>query len=272
MESIGEKIRVAREGKSISLEQAARDTHIAKGYLSAIEEEAFTEFPGEPYLLGFLRTYSEYLGLDPEGTVALYRNMKLQEQPVPVEELIPRRNPWPLILSIVGVVLGAGAVTALVLLFANGILELPSFERPEPEPVVEVRELEAEFLEDRFELGEIVRVPGQTAQVPLTIVAIGDDLLLDSPDEQYRIAEGDDRLIDVDSNGRADLRVLVRQLTPSATPPTAVVRFDRVVASPDRPTPESAAGDAEPETILIPRDNDAEAAGIGSTNHEHRER
>ena len=58
MESFGEKLRATRENLGYSIEQIARDTHIAKKYLIALEDEDFSIFPGETYLKGFLQNYS----------------------------------------------------------------------------------------------------------------------------------------------------------------------------------------------------------------------
>ena len=77
MESFGEKLRCAREKSNYSIEQIARDTHISKRYLRALENEDFSVFPGETYLKGFLRNYSEYLGLNPEEMVSIYKNMMI---------------------------------------------------------------------------------------------------------------------------------------------------------------------------------------------------
>ena len=79
MESLGDKLRTQREQRGSSIEQVARDTNIAKRFLIALEEENFEIFPGETYLLGFLRNYAEYLGLDPENMVTLFRNFMIQE-------------------------------------------------------------------------------------------------------------------------------------------------------------------------------------------------
>ncbi|MFQ3620990.1 MAG: helix-turn-helix domain-containing protein, partial [Spirochaetales bacterium] len=111
MESIGEKLRKAREDKQVSLDQVARETNIAKRYLIALEEEDSSQFPGETYALGFLRNYAEYLGLNSAELITLYKNMRLQEQPVPLEALLEKkRSLSPYIIGIVvGIlVLGAG--------------------------------------------------------------------------------------------------------------------------------------------------------------------
>ncbi|MFW6368231.1 MAG: helix-turn-helix domain-containing protein [Spirochaetota bacterium] len=104
MESIAEKLRNAREEKGYSLEQVARDTHIAKRYITAMESEDFSVFPGEPYVIGFLKNYSSYLGLNPNEVVNLYRNIKLQEQPAPIDELLDRPR-WPRLWKTIIVVL-----------------------------------------------------------------------------------------------------------------------------------------------------------------------
>ncbi|MFW6215806.1 MAG: helix-turn-helix domain-containing protein, partial [Alkalispirochaetaceae bacterium] len=63
MESIGAKLQGSRSSKGYSVEQVARETHIAKRFIEALEAEDFDAFPGEPYILGFLRTYAYFLDL-----------------------------------------------------------------------------------------------------------------------------------------------------------------------------------------------------------------
>ena len=88
MESIGEKLRLARERNNLTIDQVARETHVAKRFLKALEDEDFATFPGETYAMGFLRSYAEYLGLSPDELVGIYRNIKIQEQPLPMNELL----------------------------------------------------------------------------------------------------------------------------------------------------------------------------------------
>ena len=47
MESIGEKLRLARERNNLTIDQVARETHVAKRFLKALEDEDFSAFPGE---------------------------------------------------------------------------------------------------------------------------------------------------------------------------------------------------------------------------------
>ncbi len=87
MESIGEKLRLAREARRISIKEVVKDTNISPVYLQALEEEKFDKFPSETYLVGFLRSYAEYLKLDVEGIVQAYKGYKIGESATPLEEL-----------------------------------------------------------------------------------------------------------------------------------------------------------------------------------------
>ena len=98
MESIGDKFKKRREEKGLFIEQIARDTNISKKFIEAIENENFSEMPGEAYLIGFFRTYADYLDIDPEEVISLYRNTKIQEQPVPEELILKRGAPFLLML------------------------------------------------------------------------------------------------------------------------------------------------------------------------------
>lgn len=87
MESIGERLKSAREAKKLTIRDVAKDTNISQLYIEALESENFDLFPGETYLLGFLRSYSEYLKLDAETILAAYRGYKIGESNTPLEEL-----------------------------------------------------------------------------------------------------------------------------------------------------------------------------------------
>lgn len=87
MESIGETLRQAREARKISIKDVVKETNISPVYLQALEEEKFDKFPSETYLIGFLRTYSEFLKLDVEAIVQAYKGYKIGESATPLEEL-----------------------------------------------------------------------------------------------------------------------------------------------------------------------------------------
>lgn len=65
MASIGMTLRSARIQRGLSIEQVAQDTRISARFLEALEDEAFQELPAPVYVRGFLRSYGNYLRLDP---------------------------------------------------------------------------------------------------------------------------------------------------------------------------------------------------------------
>lgn len=73
MARIGSIIQETRLKKGINLDRVADETNISVRFLKKIEADDFTGFPGEPYVVGFIRNYAEYLGLDPEMIVTRYR-------------------------------------------------------------------------------------------------------------------------------------------------------------------------------------------------------
>ncbi len=87
MESIGDRLKQAREAKKLSVKNVALETNMAPAYIEALEMEDFDKFPGETYIIGFLKTYSEYLKLDPDEMVMLYKGYKIGESATPLEEL-----------------------------------------------------------------------------------------------------------------------------------------------------------------------------------------
>mgnify|MGYP002626294645 CR=1 FL=1 len=118
MESYGEILRNAREEKGLELEQIARETSITQEYLEALENEKNAVFPGEPYLVGFLQNYADYLEVDTNHILTLYHAKKLQETPPPLA-LTARERPRfliPLIVTICALLfIGAGITLSIIL-------------------------------------------------------------------------------------------------------------------------------------------------------------
>ncbi len=78
---IGELLRSRRQALGLTLEQVHAETRIPVRYLQALEEERFEVFPAVTYARGFLRTYAQFLELDPESL--------LVRLPTPVSSLPP---------------------------------------------------------------------------------------------------------------------------------------------------------------------------------------
>ena len=100
MESIGEKLKSIRESKKVSIKEVAAETNISAIYIEALEDEDFDKFPGETYVIGFLKSYSEYLKLDPDEIIMLYKGYKIGESATPLEELTrPTKSSFMLALT-----------------------------------------------------------------------------------------------------------------------------------------------------------------------------
>ena len=64
MTDIGVTLREARMRARIDITEVERATKIRARYLRAMEHEEWDALPGPVYVKSFLRTYSDYLGLD----------------------------------------------------------------------------------------------------------------------------------------------------------------------------------------------------------------
>ncbi|MGE0599353.1 MAG: helix-turn-helix domain-containing protein [Dehalococcoidia bacterium] len=72
MGELGSLLTRTREARGLTLEDAERDTRISRRYLQALEAEQFEVIPAPVYARGFLRSYSQYLGLDPQEALAMF--------------------------------------------------------------------------------------------------------------------------------------------------------------------------------------------------------
>ena len=66
-------MKEARLAKNIPLETVERDTKIRIKFLRAIEDDAYKLLPSPIYAKGFIKNYSEYLGLSSVNVMAFFR-------------------------------------------------------------------------------------------------------------------------------------------------------------------------------------------------------
>lgn len=109
---VGEILRRGREHYGQSLQQVEANLRIRASMLMALENGQVDQLPGKAYALGFVRSYAEYLGLDGDKMVQLYKQQSLGNRiapdlhfPIPASE--SKLPPWPLAVAcaIIGVVL-----------------------------------------------------------------------------------------------------------------------------------------------------------------------
>jgi cytoskeleton protein RodZ len=87
--SFGEKLRLEREKRSITLEQVSVSTKIGLRMLRALEENQFNQLPGGIFNKGFVRAYCRVVGLEEEQTIAEYLQASGEAAPPSVEVVSP---------------------------------------------------------------------------------------------------------------------------------------------------------------------------------------
>jgi cytoskeletal protein RodZ len=74
-ESLGEKLRLAREARGITLSEVSAQTRIATRYLEAIEENNYKPLPGGVFNKGFIKAYAKYVGVDEQEALNDYARL-----------------------------------------------------------------------------------------------------------------------------------------------------------------------------------------------------
>ena len=64
MKTVGSILKEARTARNITLAQTEEATKIRLKFLKAIESDDYSGLPSLSYAKGFVKNYSEYLGLD----------------------------------------------------------------------------------------------------------------------------------------------------------------------------------------------------------------
>jgi cytoskeletal protein RodZ len=232
VESLGIKLKSARESKGYQFDQISREINIAERYLEALEQEDFAGFPGEAYILGFLRNYGEYLGLDPQELIFLYRSLKVQEQPVPVDQLLKAPPVFPgtlfrffIALVILGV-LGGGAYFAL-----NYASPAKKTAAVEPRSAAEYF-LGEEPLERRFYVGDSVFVSSVEGQYKVELSNLGETVTFSTPGGTVILDLGQEVNIDLNGDGMGELRIAIADFVKNDPSAGALLHFELSSALP----------------------------------------
>jgi cytoskeletal protein RodZ len=93
MAKIGSILQETRLSKGLTLDSIADETNIGVRFLLKLENDDYSGFPGEPYIIGFIRNYAEYLGLNAEALVNRYRSREDAAEAVLPFEANPAERP-----------------------------------------------------------------------------------------------------------------------------------------------------------------------------------
>jgi len=106
---VGEILRRTRRHYGQSLEQIEQVLRIRASQLEAIENNEIHKLPGRVYAIGFVRSYSEYLGLDGDKMVHLFKEQSVGRKQARPEFHFPMpasESKVPSLFIIAGVVVG----------------------------------------------------------------------------------------------------------------------------------------------------------------------
>jgi len=150
MTNFGASFKKARESRGITLDQIAKETRISTRFLAAIEDEEFELLPGGIFNRGFVRTFAERVGLDPNQAVADYeRLVSVRDEtvdPTASENARPSKNERRLYPIALGVLAIAIAIFYVVTRDSGPPVEspiaapaaAPAQQEPAPPPPVPV--------------------------------------------------------------------------------------------------------------------------------------
>jgi cytoskeletal protein RodZ len=225
MESPGEKLRTARNEKGLTIDQVSRDTNITIRYLEALEAENFGVFPGEPYIVGFLRNYSAYLELDVQRVVSLYRALRIQEQPVPVEQLLkhPPKFPKFIMPVLVGLIILCAAGWGIYLLFTS-IQKRPASNTGANRIPVE-HMMEGNSMERRFYRNDSILIHANNDMYRLELINLGETVTIRTPAGQVILDLGQEASVDLNNSGMPELRITVADFAKNNADMGALLHF-----------------------------------------------
>jgi len=267
-DSVGQRLRAAREAKGLTIEDVASSTRIPTRHLQALEDSEWDKLPAVTYSMGFAKNYATAIGLDRTEIADQLRAEMGSELPahystVPAEQMEPidgnRSMPK-------GIVIGALVALVLVLALFTWLsnrelvgndaateaaidnLALAGTPAPVAQGMVVITANEAAWIEVRdgatiLQQGELAA--GQSFEVPATATA---PTLTTAKPEALRISVGTgdapavgpagERVANVSLLGPDLLRGPVAAPTPAPVAAAPVPAPRRAAPEPRRAVPE----------------------------------
>ena len=215
MDSYGSILKSARENKGLEIEDASKSLTIESRYIRALEEEDSATFPGEAYLIGFLKNYSNFLDLDTEYLLKLYHNKKLQESPIP-EGLIEKNRKKVLIPAIVI----PAAIFLLIIITVSTLLIIKNKMKTEDKVITadDTKNRQYTLTDKKFVhrvyKGDQFLVPtDNNSQIILTVRDTLSDFGLDTPSGVFYIELSEEAEIDITGDSISDMIVYVSDIS-----------------------------------------------------------
>jgi transcriptional regulator with XRE-family HTH domain len=225
MESPGEKLRTARSEKGLSIEEASRETNITVRYIEALETENYGVFPGEPYVIGFLKNYCNYLDLDVQKIISLYKALRIQEQPIPMEQLLkkPLKVPKFLVRALIILVfLGAGGWGIYTLIINS---QKNSAQKAAADRIPAAYMMEGNSMERRLYKNDSVLIMVDNELYKLELINLGETVTIHTPGGSVILDLSQEALIDLNNDGISELRITVADFAKNYADMGALLHF-----------------------------------------------
>lgn len=87
MKTVGQILQSARNAQKLDLKDVSRITRIRGRFLEAVEADDYSQLPSGAVARGFIRNYSEFLGLNPLTTQATFRRDFVENE---AGQIVPR--------------------------------------------------------------------------------------------------------------------------------------------------------------------------------------
>jgi len=87
--TLGERLKMLRKRRHLSLDKAEEDTKVRRRFLEALEEDDYASLPADVYTMGFLAKYAEFLGANKDDLLGAYHRERGSNENVRL--LTPKR-------------------------------------------------------------------------------------------------------------------------------------------------------------------------------------
>ncbi len=181
---VGAMLKEVRLNQGLKTADVAKKLCIRKIYLDAIEDSNYKEIPPLPYGIGFIRSYANYLGLNGENIVELYKEETNISEPNDIHVLEPQPE-----ASMPGMQYIVISLLAIVLIYL-GWSSLSSNNEAETDIDVsqtDVQEVEADVPVD----AGVIVVEDFNFEPPAEEAAVADEQPMNEEkvEEQIRVSE-----------------------------------------------------------------------------------
>ena len=217
MDSYGAILRKAREDKLLDIETVERDTTITRLYIEALENEEADTFPGEPYLIGFLRNYADYLGVDSAEVIKLYHAKRIQESPVPEGLLVKHRPGWIIPTVIILSLLVAGVLGFGIYHITKRVKQKQIENQKIIEQIAKSHQYTATLSGEtkRVYKGDQILVAAGDGKgnIVITVKNTLEKLTLEAPSGDQIIELSEERVLDTDGDGINDIIIYLSDIS-----------------------------------------------------------